>query len=178
MDTNAFSYLSAVEVFLLSPDEKEVLLLKRAEDRSVLPGYYGGVGGKMDSRDMETPPETAWREIWEETGYQKGDLSSLDYRGVYSVQDQFGRWQIHEFTGTVKKKEFDHTKKTEEGILEWVPVNQAETKNLIYDLRNGFLQKIINKRGGLLWVKVHYDESGVLKDQSITSINRSKSSVE
>ncbi|MEW5694254.1 MAG: hypothetical protein AB1765_13280, partial [Candidatus Hydrogenedentota bacterium] len=64
-DFNNFRYLGAVEIFVLSPCKTKVLLMKRSEKRAVLPGFYAGLGGKMDSNSIESAYDTAVREIKE-----------------------------------------------------------------------------------------------------------------
>lgn len=162
MDKKSFSFLTAVEIFLLSPDGKEVLLLKRAEDKEVLPGYYGGVGGKMDSDFVESPPEAAYREIWEETGYESDDIAGFSLKALFTVHDRFGKWNVFEFVGQVREKRFDRQKKMEEGVLEWVPIDGLGGVKLIKDLRSGNLEKILSTEQ-LLWVKVRYDGSDSLE---------------
>lgn len=158
MNTKKFSYLSATEIFLLSPDKKEVLLLKRSPTKKVVPNYYAGVGGKMDSDSIESPYDTAYREIEEETGYTKADIGDLHLSGVYTVFDKFGKWNIFEFRGQVKKKLFDKFHEMEEGVLEWVPIDSVEEYKLIPDLKNGLLTDLLTI-DKILWVTVEYDEN-------------------
>jgi len=161
MDIKKFSYLSAVEIFLLSPDTKEVLLLKRSPNKKVVPNYYAGVGGKMDSDFIESPYDTAYREIEEETGYTKADVGDLHLSGVYTIVDKFGKWNIFEFRGQVKKKLFDKFYEMDEGTLEWVPIDSVEKYKLIPDLKNGLLTDLL-ATDKTLWVTVEYDENETL----------------
>lgn len=162
MTQSSFSYLCAVEVFLLSPDRKEVLLLKRGLHKRVLPGYYAGVGGKMDSDTLETPYEAALREMQEESGYVSADLLSFDHRGHYTVQDKFGRWNVFEFVGQVKTKLFEGKKEIHEGILEWVNVEKIGELNLIQDLRNGQLENLLFS-DKFRWIAVTYDGNDTIQ---------------
>ena len=159
MNTSEFSYLSAVEIFLLSPDKKEVLLLKRSADKKILPHYYAGVGGKMDLTSIESPLTTAYREIEEETGYKFSDIASLNLAGVYTVFDKFGKWNIFEFVGQVKKKLFEKTFEMNEGTLTWVPVEKIEDYRLIPDLQQGYLADMLTT-DKVLWVTVRYNKDG------------------
>ena len=157
MDENSFAYLCAVEVFILSPDKSEVLLLKRGMHKKVLPGYYAGVGGKMDSAQIESPLDAALREMEEESDYTMNDLMNLSFRGVYTVADKFGRWNVFEFSAIAKKKLFEAKKEISEGCLEWVPVKDLSRYHLIQDLRNGYLERILNAEK-FLWVTVAYND--------------------
>jgi 8-oxo-dGTP pyrophosphatase MutT (NUDIX family) len=157
MDKNLFCYLTAVEIFLLSPDGRQVLLLKRADDKEVLPGYYGGVGGKMDSPFVETPLEAAYREVHEETGYERADIDGLHLKAVFTVHDRFGKWNVYEFAGQVSEKKFEKLKPMNEGVLEWVDFDSLAEVKLIQDLRSGNLERII-ETDHVLWFKVEYSE--------------------
>jgi 8-oxo-dGTP pyrophosphatase MutT (NUDIX family) len=152
----SFTTLASVESFLLSPDGTEVLLLKRGAYKKVLPNHYGGVGGKMDSRTAESPLEAAERETAEESGYAPGEMKKpLGFKAVFTVFDKFGRWTVFEFAGTVKKKKFARTRRISEGTLEWVKLADLKKKNLIQDLRNGLLEKILTTKK-TLFVTVTY----------------------
>ncbi len=158
MSHQSFSYLCAVEVFVLSPDYKEVLLLKRGMHKQVLPGYYAGVGGKMDSPDIETPYEAALREMLEESEYTLDDLDAFKHKGTYTVQDKFGRWNVFEFVGHAKRKLFEKKKEIHEGVLEWMPIEMIPKLKLIQDLQDGYLEKLlfVDK---FLWMAVTYDRN-------------------
>lgn len=56
-------------VILLSPDEDEVLVLRRANYMQKFKGMYGFPGGHIDSKD-KNPKEAAIRELKEETGIE------------------------------------------------------------------------------------------------------------
>ncbi len=171
MNKKSFTYLCAVEAFILSPDKTEVLLLKRGMHKSVLPGYYAGVGGKMDSKNIESPIETALREIKEESGYTMTDLVNLEFRGVYTVEDKFGRWNVFEFLGIAKNKLFEKKEEISEGCLEWVPIKELSRYRLIQDLQNGYLEQIL-KPENFLWVTVTYD-----KHDNIASIRKKQETI-
>lgn len=163
--TAAFSYLSSVETFLLSPDGREVLLLKRGRHKAVLPGFYGGVGGKMDSPSVESPLEAAGREMFEESGYRTADLKTrLRLRSIFTVFDKFGRWNVFEFAATVREKTFQNKKRISEGTLEWVKIRDLKKKRLIQDLRNGLLERIVSAKK-IFFVTVAYG-----RDDKIRSI--------
>ena len=161
MKPETFKFLTAVEVFLLSPDEKEILLIHRSEEKDYLPGYYAGLGGKMDTTDIETPLESAFREIEEESSYKPEEIEKLQLKGIITIHDRFGKWIVLEFAGKVRTKHFPDKKEVEEGTLEWVSFNKLPHLNLIQDLRNGTLEKIIFT-DKFLWMKSIFNDNDKL----------------
>jgi len=161
MNKKSFSYLAAVEVFILSPDKREVLLLKRAKNKLVLPGYFAGLGGKMDN-DIESPFAASYREMEEESGYNKDSVKDLHLAGIYTVKDSFGKWLIFEFVCTAKFKKVFNSRHTKEGTLFWVKIKDLSKKRLIPDLRKGILEKmLVNKKP--LFVTVSYKKENIKK---------------
>lgn len=166
MKPETFKYLTAVEIFLLSPDEKEVLLIHRSKDKEYLPDYYAGLGGKMDSHEIETPFKTALREIEEESFYKPEEIENFQLKGVITVRDRFGKWIVFNFVGKVKTKHFPKKKEVQEGTLEWVPFDRLLHLNLIQDLKNGTLEKIIFS-DKFLWMRSVFNNEDKLIDFKI-----------
>ncbi len=170
MKPETFKFLMAVEIFLLSSDEKEVLLIHRSKDKEYLPDYYAGLGGKMDSADIETPLQAAFREIEEEGSYRPKEIENLQLKGIITVQDRFGKWIVFEFVGKVQTRHFTDKKKIDEGTLEWVPFDNLSQLNLIQDLRNGTLEKIILTEK-FLWMKSIFNKNDELIDFKMNTID-------
>lgn len=166
MKLESFKFLTAVEIFLLSPDQKEILLIHRSKEKEYLPDYYAGLGGKMDSPDKETPLEAAYREIEEESGYDKAEISALELKGIITVYDRFGKWLVYDFTAKVKHKTFTYAKQINEGTLEWIPFTQLKGLKLIQDLRKGVLEKIV-LADKFLWMRSIYNKDDQLVDFKI-----------
>lgn len=165
METKNFSFLCAVEIFLLTQDKKEVLLIHRDRSREVMPDYYSGIGGKMDSSILETALETAFREIKEETGYNKNEIQNMKLKAILFVEDKFGKWIVFQYVGFITKKKFKKYFKIEEGRLEWVNINNINNIKLIDDLQNGVLQKILYTR------KFLYTKAIFNNDDKLIEIN-------
>ncbi len=113
-------------VFLRSDDF--LLLLRRAENKEVFPGFYNGLGGRVEER--ETPQEAAYREVMEEAGVEPEDLQE---KGVIIARHFLGGWRrLHFYLGTVP---FFIPPPTPEGYLEWVPLSLLARIPLVPDLR-------------------------------------------
>ena len=81
-----------------------------------------GVGGKCE--DGESPDECVLREVREETGLT---LTDWRYRGlVHFVSDQWPSEEMHLYTATGWTGELIRGEDCAEGVLEWVPMQQAD----------------------------------------------------
>ncbi len=105
--------------YILSPDEKEVLLIHRnRKEGDYHVGKYNGLGGKMES--SEDAATGMKREIFEEAGIE---CTSMQLRGIINWegfgpngQDWLGFvFLIHTFSGKPLSE-------NPEGTLKWVPV--------------------------------------------------------
>ncbi|HCJ52094.1 MAG: hypothetical protein A2898_04875 [Candidatus Kerfeldbacteria bacterium RIFCSPLOWO2_01_FULL_48_11] len=148
----------------LSNELNEILLLHRSADRKVLPNFYNGVGGKMHY--LETPLESVMREVAEETGSTQS--KDIGLKGMLTVQDQHGLWQIFLFTGSILKKHIRELR-ISEGNLEWVPQNHVQEKPLVPDLR--FFIELLWGSQKFFFAKAAYDTSNnLIGNVSITII--------
>jgi len=152
-------YLSAVEIFIFNQSGKKILLLKRAANRRVHPGLVAGVGGKMDCPfgKVETPLETAIREIEEETGILNTDISDIRLAGITTADDRFGKWLIFQFIAKLKSDSVKF-RDTDEGELFWADTDSISSLNLIPDLKNGILQSYISDTS-FKWIKSEFNEN-------------------
>jgi 8-oxo-dGTP pyrophosphatase MutT (NUDIX family) len=109
-------------IFLLdkTPPTK-IVLLKRASTKSFAPNYYTGVGGKIEPG--ETPLESAYRELKEETG-----IDNFKLKQFAKVQIFNQNYSLYYFWG-----EYDQTilPKSEDGTLEWTSVKEIFKKKII-----------------------------------------------
>lgn len=106
----------------------DVLLLKRGEHKRIFPGLYNGVGGHIE-RD-EDPLTGAIREMQEETGL---DVTNVHFRGVIHVDAGAESSGILVFVVTAEAASRAFTN-SEEGTLEWVPLNEIDALPLVEDL--------------------------------------------
>ena len=76
-----------------------------------------GLGGHMEPG--ESPEDCIIREIEEESGITRSDLTALEYRGhVTFVSDKYGTEYMHVFAGTLE--DFPEIGPCDEGELTWV----------------------------------------------------------
>lgn len=165
-----FKYLGAVEVFLMTYDQNQVLLLKRSPHRRYLPNYVAGLGGKMDLNHLETPLETAYREIYEESHIEKSDIVSLNLKGIITANDKFGKWFVYEFVGILNKDfDFDKIVQTDEGVIFFEDISKLNTLNLIPDLKDNFLKNLLTDNY-FYWVKSFFDNNNKLLKKNVDKL--------
>jgi len=129
----------------------DVLLMKRASHKRIFPNQYNGVGGHIE-RD-EDALTSARREILEETGLQARNLRLC---AVYNIDTGVASG-ISLFV-FLAESETRATVDSEEGTLEWVPLDEIESRDLVEDVAI-ILPRILALKPGdpPLFVHVSYD---------------------
>lgn len=102
-----------------------ILLMKRAADRKINPGYWSGIGGKIEPLELNDPHSACLREIWEETGIAACDISDMQLRYIITRRHGTRISQSYIYFGTSKT---DRVADTDEGTLHWVPKEEAVDK--------------------------------------------------
>lgn len=125
---HAFHYLAVVDIFLENEDN-EVLMIKRDLSKKVLPGYYNGIGGKMEQ--FESPFEAITREVAEEAPGAR--ISEVQLTGVITIEDEVGQWHVFIFRGKVEKASVTEFV-SEDGKLEWVKKDDLMKLKLVPDM--------------------------------------------
>jgi 8-oxo-dGTP diphosphatase len=116
--------------FLIDKTRQKVLLLHRANDP--MKGLWTGVGGKTDfSEDIH---RSCHREVFEETGIE---IPNLFLKGVLKtvMEDGMSSWILFVYTADCPETAVRYCN---EGQLEWVPIQEMASKNLI-----GFIREIV-----------------------------------
>jgi 8-oxo-dGTP diphosphatase len=97
------------------------LLMKRADDRPIAPGFWSGVGGHMEPRELNDPLGACYREIEEETGIDKNNIGALELLYVIMRRNKDEIHQSYVYFGETAQTE---VVQTSEGELHWVPENE------------------------------------------------------
>ena len=105
----------------------DLLLLKRGPHRRVFPNKYNGVGGHIERG--EDPTTSAIREILEETGLR---VKNTRLRGIINIDaGQDTGIMLFVYTGEALSRD---VVQSDEGTLEWVPLDEVQNKELVEDL--------------------------------------------
>ncbi len=112
--------------FVLNGDD--VLLMRRAAHKKVMPGFYNGVGGHVEPG--EDILASMRREVREETGL---DIHSPRLRAIVHIDGGNPKLGIVMFVFTAESKS-RRVRDSEEGTLEWVPRARVTEVKLAEDL--------------------------------------------
>jgi 8-oxo-dGTP diphosphatase len=126
-DATAGRWLVIPRTLCLITQGGDILLMKRGPQKRVFPNRYNGLGGHIERG--ESPAEGARREIREESGLE---VENLTLRGVVNI-DAGAATGIMLFVYTAQALSRDFVN-SEEGTLEWVPLESASQKDLVEDL--------------------------------------------
>ncbi len=134
----------------------DVLLMKRAAHKRVFPNRYNGLGGHIE-RD-EDPLTSVQREVKEECGL---DVHTVRLRGVYTI-DAGADTGILLLIFTAESARRDGLVESDEGTLEWVPLDAALSLDLVEDLPH-ILPRIALPDAPPFFVHVSYDAADVIQ---------------
>jgi len=149
-------YHCVADIFLEN-EYHEVLMIKRALRKNVLPDCYNGIGGKIEPG--ETPLQAILRETKEESGVNR--VENLKMRAVLSVKDKFGFWQIYIFQGKILKKAAK-VQEISEGKLEWIKKSQLNKIKLVPDVKQ-WIDKMYQNPNSLIFANIEYTPTYKLK---------------
>ena len=84
-----------------------------------------GIGGHFETD--ETPEECALRELKEESGISREDLSDFEYRGLITfLSSEYESEYMHVFTASVTEDFEVSVKACDEGELAWVDLDKIK----------------------------------------------------
>ena len=126
--------------------------IKKKQDENE--GKWIGIGGHME--EHETPEECIRREAMEEAGLE---LKNLKLRGILTfILPKWGNELTFLFTADTENTELPES---EEGVLQWVPVEKVEQLNL-WEGDRLFLP-LLRSRKEVFSLKLVYDEEDRLE---------------
>jgi 8-oxo-dGTP pyrophosphatase MutT (NUDIX family) len=108
--------MPSVATSLLINNEGKILILKRSNKVKTYKGLWGGVAGYVE--ENEEPYDTAIKEIKEEVGLKKGDISIVKQLDPIVFTDYYDKkrydWKIFVFLFRIRKKskiiiDWEHT---------------------------------------------------------------------
>ena len=98
--------MASVATSLLMNDEGKILILKRSNKVKTYKGLWGGVAGYVE--ENEEPYDTAIKEINEEVGLNKRDISLIEQLDPIVLTDYYEKkrydWKIFVFLFKIRKK--------------------------------------------------------------------------
>ena len=150
-------YRTIPRVLVFMQNNEDVLLLKGADDKRIWANKFNGVGGHVEeNEDILT---AARREVYEETGLKP---KALLLRAVVNIDagEPLVGILIFVFTAWISER---NTRRSEEGELFWIPVDEVHNHDLVEDLY-WLLPRVLGEdsRMDLLFLHYHYDESDEL----------------
>lgn len=140
----------------------KVLLLKRSEKKTIDPGVYSGIGGKVEPH--ESFYEALLREVKEETG-----LTEFESIKPYSITQHpyppsNAEWVNVYFNIKIKKQL--KIKTSDEGEFYWVNPNDVNSLPMVDDLKE-YIQILDKNPKAFVFGLFKYDESGKFINRTI-----------
>ena len=140
----------------------KVLLLKRAETKSVDPGVFSGIGGKVEPG--ESIYDALVREIEEETG-----ITEVESLRVYSVtQHPYPptdcEWVNVYFNAEIK--EMVNIPKSDEGEFHWIDPKNVDSLEIVHDLQE-YIKILAKNPDAFILGFFNNDKSGNLTEETI-----------
>jgi len=129
IDATTARWVMIPRVLVLVFEGGDVLLMKRGEHRRVFPNQYNGLGGHVERG--EHPGETATREVMEESGIS---LRDVRLRGIHHIDAGAADTGIVMYVFSAQANSRDITVTTDEGTLEWIPVEDVGGLEVVEDL--------------------------------------------
>lgn len=158
VSTNRHRVIPRTLIFIFR-DEK-VLLIRGAPDKKIWPNKYNGVGGHVESN--ESVLESAYRELYEETGLTRDQLQGFVLKGIINIdtKDEGRGIILFVFTGICTT---EIIKDSSEGTSCWVNWRHLNENDLVEDLPS-LLTFMEEKTGSALFYgRYFYSDQDQLK---------------
>jgi len=114
----------AATTAVYNPDKQKFLLMKRSEDRDLMPGKWEFPGGGV--REDESPREAALRELEEETGFKAKIIRTGEPEQIQAAGEEV---KIHPFLVSTTEKEINLSREHTE--YRWLDIKDIREKNTV-----------------------------------------------
>lgn len=123
--------LRNLAVAIIAHDDK-ILLMQRSKTRKFAPGLWAGIGGHIEKNEMNTPEVACLREIYEETGLSKENLSDVHLKYIILRKSASEIRVQYIYIGTSSTFEVIQT---DEGKLYWIDKNDLLNREMSFTTR-------------------------------------------
>ena len=129
--------MPSVATSLLINNDGKILILKRSNKVKTYKGLWGGVAGYVE--ENEEPYDTAIKEIKEEVGLKKGDISLIKQLNPIEFTDFYDQkrydWKIFVFLFKIRKKseiiiDWEHSE------YRWIPPSEIVKYDTVPHLKD------------------------------------------
>jgi 8-oxo-dGTP diphosphatase len=148
-----------VAAFLRNDDK--YLLMKRADNRKINPGFWSGVGGHIEPHEINNPLSACYREIEEESGIYRDKIASLDLLYIITRRSKSEIRQNYIYFG---KTNISDVIQTDEGVLFWIPSGELLEREYTVTyavMLEHYIKRNPNDRA--VYVGIAGDNDGALK---------------
>jgi len=122
-----------VSCFLLRHSHQEVAVFHRESTMPTFPSHWAAISGSIEA--SETPLQTAWRELDEETNLIQNNAIELEQQGLFldvpfhsSITGKSSTIRVYPFAFRMRDDNFDlQTRGTEHDNWKWIKMNEMET---------------------------------------------------
>lgn len=101
--------------------QNNMLMMKKEKSKIFHFEFWGGIGGHMESTELNSPMEASYREIEEETGFKKEEIKNFRLKYILLEKNSGEIRQQYVYFGETEHINFTPS---EEGELFWIPKNE------------------------------------------------------
>lgn len=105
--------------FLIHQDN--MLMMKKEKSKIFNFEFWGGIGGHMESNEINSPKQASYREIEEETGFKKEEINNFRLKYILLEKNSGEIRQQYVYFGETEHINFIPS---DEGELFWIPKNE------------------------------------------------------
>ena len=148
----------------------KILMIKRSDNKTYLPGYVQPIGGKVDLN--ECPLTAAKRELKEEANIEVADIKlKAVVTEIKSKRDDLYKtnWQVFHFSGKYEESNNNKIGTTDEGELIWLTLEEIK-KEKIADSIKLIINHILTEDDSLAFATYTYSEGNKLIKHNIEII--------